>query len=531
MNQIPIIYLEAGDDLSQAIQKINRVKSASITIMIPKGAVLMHSPLNLKILKRCLDNQQRTAQIAIADKIGSTFAEQAGFELAIITPASSQPVVLEDIETIAPEVALEEDIELDETELEEIPVSPFIKHGLGIAKASSIIRSPQLTNWRLRLSRQHKLTLFIVAIGLVILGSVGYFVVPKAQVTLEVQSEPFKKQFALILADTQDLQAAGANVLTGRFLEVTRENVATFSATGEQNNGKKAEGQITVINHTGSIAGLLANTRFKTPSGLIFRIKTDALVASARNQVPGKTTVGAVADEGGTKYNLSAPLKLSVPGLGTNAQELVYGEIADSFTGGTDEITKVVSQEDIDKAKEAAAKNVFAAAEAELQKQLKRSEEITPNFIQSDVIDAIPSVTVGATKDQFEVRVQSRSWVIAIHKGNLQAAILNAAANEVPEGKQVTQRTVDTAKTTAVEGNFLTHRINLLVSVDGRIGPLLDTANIAARLVNQPIASGKNYLQGLSDVASSSINIWPAWMPRTPLLRNNVKVQVVYLGE
>jgi hypothetical protein len=538
MTQTPIIYLETGDDISQVISRLGRVKSTVVVIVVPKGAVLMHSPLNLKILKRYLDTQGRTASIAIADKIGSTFAEQAGFELA--SPATSVRSLAEDEETnfddefTPPEISLEDDVEVDDSEIEVPSTSFFVKRGLGVAHGQPsplLVRPPLLTNFKLRLSRQHKIALLLVGLGLVILGSVGYFVLPKATVSLEVQAEPFKKQFGLVVADAQDLQAVGANILTGRFLEVSRENVATFSATGEQNNGKKAEGKITVINHTGSIAGLLANTRFQAANGLVFRLKNEVLVSPARNRVPGRAVVDAIADEGGTKYQLPAGTKLSIPGLAANARELVYGEVQAVFTGATDEITKVVSQADIDKAKEEAAKNVFAAAETELQGQLKRNEELVPSFIQNDVIDAIASVAAGSTEDQFEIRVQSRSWVIAIPKGHLQEAIANAAANEVPEGKQITKRTAETAKLDVLEGNFLTHRINLAIIVDGRVGPVLDTEAIVTRLVNQPISAGKTQLQGLTNVASSSIEIWPKWMTRIPLLRNNIKVDVVYLGE
>lgn len=536
----PIIYLETGDDIGQAIARANRVKSESIVLVIPKGAVLLHSALNLKLLKKYFDSQKRSVSLSVADKIGTTFAQQAGFELA--SPVTQinhfldqdDSTIEDDLEP--PEVTVEEDIELDADEIEpdQAPASPFIKRGLGLPKnplTSPLMRPPQLTSFRLRLSRQHKLALLLIGVGIIILGSVGYFILPRANVTLEVQSEPFKKQFALILADAQDVQAVGANILTGRFLEVSRENVATFTATGEQNSGQKAEGKITVYNHTGSIAGLLANTRFQSKDGLIFRSKSEILVPPARNNSPGRATVDAIADEGGTKYQLPVDAELSIPGLAANARELVYGKISTAFSGATDEITKVVSQEDIDKAKEEAAKNVFAAAESELEGQLKRNEEIAPSFIQNDVIDAIPSVTAGSTNDTFEIRVQSRSWVIAVPKGHLQEAVFNAAANEVPEGKQITARTADTAKLDVLEGNFLTHRINLAVLVDGRVGPVIDTTAIVARLANQLIADGKTYLQGLTQVASSSVEIWPDWMHRIPLLPNNIKVNVVYLGE
>lgn len=536
MNE-PTLYLEPVDDLGSVLSKISRLKSSHFILVIPKGAALMHSPLNLKILKRYLDDAGRVAKIGIADQVGSAFARAAEFELAIIPAAPASDIHSEDFDADA-NLSIDDDMELVDgasLEVESAPLRPSIKRGKWALASSSpfanLTRSISATRWRLKLSRQHQITLGLTLVGVAMLLSVGYFVVPRAVVTLEVPSEAFNKQFALVLADAQDLQAAGANILTGRFLEVTRENVASFPATGEQNNGDKASGQLTVLNYTGSITGLLANTRFQAANGMIFRLKTDVLVPPARGSAPGKTIAEAVADEGGIKYNVAPPMKLTVPGLTPAAQELVYGEITSAFTGGTDDITKVVSQADIDKAKEEAAKNVFVATEADLNKQLKRGEELVSNFIQNDVIDSTPNVNVGATTDQFEMRVQSRSWTLAIKKGALSQAVANAAAFEVPEGKQVTQQTVDTAKVEVVEGNFITHRINLTVALDGRVGPQLDVSDILSRLANQPIEVGKQYLQGRTDIASSEITIWPEFMPRIPLLLNNIKVSVIYLGE
>jgi len=528
MNE-PTIYLEANDDLSDSLAKIARIKAASFVLVIPKGAVLLHSPLNLKLLKRYFDETNRTARIALAEPIGNTLAEQAGFELATITaPLSVENVSSDDLAATTPELSIEDDSEFNAS-------LPSLPRGQGRFGASPLTgwlaRSPQFTQWRLRLSRQHKIAFSLVLAGLVILLSVGYFILPHATVKLEVQSEPFKKQFALTLADEQDLQAAGAGLLTGRFLEVNRENISTFSATGEKNAGDKAEGKITVINYTGSIVGLLANTRFQTASGLIFRSKNEVLAPPVHGQTPGRATVDAVAGEGGTKYQLAPPTRLSIPGLGAAAQALVYGEIVAQFTSATDNITKVVSKADIDKAQEEAAKTVFVAAENELQKQLKHKEEIIPAFIQNDVIDAVPNVSADAATDQFEIRVQSRSWTIAIAKGALQQAIANAATFEVPEGKQLTQQTIDATKLETVEGNFLTHQVKLSASVDGRMGPRLDTADMVAHLVGQPVTAGKDYLQSLTSVASSSIELWPRFLPRLPLLENNIRLQVVYLGE
>ncbi len=228
---------------------------------------------------------------------------------------------------------------------------------------------------------------------------------------------------------------------------------------------------------------------------------------------------------------MSAPMKLTIPGLGDVGVSMVYGEVAGSFTSGTDDITRVVSEEDINQAKEEASKNVSVAAETELSETLKRGEELLPEFVQNDVIDVVPSVSAGAKKDQFEIRVQSRSWVILVGQGEVDQAVANAAAFEVPEGKQITDNTVKNAKIEVVESNFLSHRITLLVTLDGRIGPKLDRDEVVAGLVNKSIDESEEILRDLPEVTAATVEIWPTFITRIPLLASNIRLHIIYLGE
>ncbi len=300
-----LIYLEANDSITEAMARLKRAKSEDVVLVVPQRALLFQSQINLKILKRQADLLGKRVSLVSRDEVGRNFASQAGFK------------VLEKLGEDTPELQGEvmEALPADEAPVEDEFEHPTVKYTKYEPKSKSVpkprrimpvelsstamppaVRPVVKTRQRLKLEKHHQALIGFVVIGLIILGSVGFFILPKAHISLEVQSETFSKQFTLLLADEQDLQAAGPNVLTGRFIEMTREKVSSFQASGEENKGDKAEGQITVVNYTGSIQGLLVNTRFKSPSGLIFRIKNEILVPPARSGNPGRATVAAVAD-------------------------------------------------------------------------------------------------------------------------------------------------------------------------------------------------------------------------------------------
>lgn len=555
------LYLEPGDGIIEACVKLTKTTEPELTIVIPRRGLLLQNLINLKILKRYGEEQGKKIAIATQDPVGRKFATEAGFALTETTgatePDTTPKVAFNNYAQYEPlGETLEETVDLDERLVEEVeteedlenldeddedyapePDSPTPGRKLRIlGRPNFKLKLPQLTIPKItlpqiKLERHHRIILAIVLVGLITLGSVSYFVVPKAYATIEVPSDPFKKQLSLMLVDEDDTFNTGANTLPGRFIEVTRENVATFDATGSENTGAKAEGKITVLNYTRGIQGLLANTRFQASNGLVFRLKADTLIPGSNGSNPGRAIADAISDEGGAKYNVAAPLKMTVPGLGPAGESLVVGEVNGTFIGGTDSVVKVVSQQDIDRAKEEAAKNVFASAETELREQLKRGEELEGNFIQNDVIDALPSVSAGSKKDQFEVRVQSRSWTLVVPANSLREAINNAAQNEAPEGRAISAQTIEKATIEPTEGNFLTRRINLVVTLDGRVGPKIDDKQVVQNVANQPKRVAEDVLKAIPDVTSASLEMWPGFMPRTPLLLNHIKLRVIYLGE
>lgn len=541
-NSDKIIFIDPASDLVEVIAKIKATKATDITLSFPAKSLLLQSLINLQLLAGYQEELGKKITIISADQVGVHLAKAAGLAVSV----EDLPPV-----TDTPDTSVEPIPEYEEVEADE-PAPSFLPNPLGsfrTKKLTSIkVEEPEVTalksfkpnfhvpkmHWPVfdwKPERHHKIALAFAGIGVLIFGTVAFFVIPKAYVAIEVPSESFKKQFTLTLADSQDLQAAGTNILPGRFIEITRENVATFEASGEENKGNPATGQINVVNHTTSIQGILGKTRFVSSSGLGFKIKNDVLVPPARGNAPGRAVVEATSDGGGTKYNVSAPLALAIPNLAEGMKPLLYGEIVGSFSQGTDNIVRIISQEDIDRGKEEASKNVFVAAENELAKQVKRNEEFNPSFIQNDVIDAVPSVTPGSEKAQFEVRVQSRSWTIVVPKGAFGEALANAATFEVDADKRVTQQTLEAAKVEPVESNFLTHRVSLLVSLDGRVGAKVDSQEIARNLAYKKKAEATSYLQSIPSISSSSIDIWPTFLPRVPLIANNVRVQVIYIGE
>lgn len=325
------IFVDANADVSDVLHELSDSRSDTVILAFPTQALIMQNLINLQIIHSYLPILGKDIKIATSDLLAQKIVGMSGIPLHL--PGESEEDVVghgeelgEPAEARAKSIAVEDQrhatpwvnfrkksLKSPASQLDEFQKSP------PLANRFALPAFPQFQVLKLSLPKystaQVRLVASLSAIGLVLLGTTAFFVLPKAYVAIEVQSEPYAKQFTLTLADEQDSQAVGPNILPGRFVETSREQVVTFQATGEVNKGSTAAGQLNAVNYTNGIQGILANTKFVTDSGLVFKIKNDVLVPPARGNVPGRAVVEAVSEGGGAKYNVSSPTKLTIPNL------------------------------------------------------------------------------------------------------------------------------------------------------------------------------------------------------------------------
>ncbi len=544
------IYLDINADLAIALNKLKQNDADEMILVIPKGSVLFNSIVNLKILQSNISPEKSLA-IVTMDKTGQSLAKQVGLKVyKNITAkdgdtddsdnAMAQSVDIKtDAKQIAepePEPELEPEPSLDEP----LPTRAKIKfrsnRKLPTSTFGHIRQKPgsPSTKQSSALGRSGLLIIFIV-LAFMVLGGVIYFVLPKATIDLDIKSESFTHQFKLVLADKEDLNAAGQNVFKGSFVEVTKELIKTFPATGSENKGNPASGFITIYNYTKTIKGLIPETRFVSPDELVFRIKEEVLISPARagssgSLVPGRSRIKVVADTGGEAGNLLVDTKLTIPGLGSTGVDLVFAKSTDPFTGGTDDKVKIVSQEDIELARESISKNVFLDTELELTELVNKKTDLIIPLIQNDVIDSIPSVAAGAKREAFDLKIQVRSWTLLPDKNQLENIISNTVNNIIPSNRSLTPQTLKGARVVMDNADFLMHTIDFSVEIDGLIVSKLDKSEISGSISNRSPADATKMIESIPEIMSHKIVVWPFWVKRLPILENNIKINFSYIN-
>jgi hypothetical protein len=160
-----------------------------------------------------------------------------------------------------------------------------------------------------------------VALVVVVGAAVALFYLSKA----EVEVTPNE---ASVSAAGQ-YTAAVSGTLPFQVISAQKSATAQVAASGTKTVNTPASGTIVIANSQNKAQTLIANTRFETPTGLIYRIH-------AAVTIPAKGTKSATvyADQAGADYNIG-PTSFTVPGLeGTPQFNQITARSSGSMTGG-----------------------------------------------------------------------------------------------------------------------------------------------------------------------------------------------------
>jgi hypothetical protein len=176
----------------------------------------------------------------------------------------------------------------------------------------------------------------LALILVIILAGLALFALRKTTITIVPRSHTVvfdqNSQFTAYPAAT-----AATGTLAYTLVTSSLQDSQTVSAQGTQDVETKAQGTVTVYNdYSSAPVKLIANTRFQTPDGLIFRTPDAVLVPGKTGTNPGHVTVIVFADQTGQQYNVGPISRFTIPGLQSTPAMYsnIYAQSTASTTGG-----------------------------------------------------------------------------------------------------------------------------------------------------------------------------------------------------
>jgi len=525
------LYIEADEEITTIIDKVVSSKHKVVATVLPKHAAVFQSAVNMKLVKKAADDANKNLVLITSDPSVKLIAGVSGVHIAKSltskpeipkkpkaqkneTTISADEKIVDEPE-LSPEDARstdkEETIELDNTETDGKSAKKTVGKKLKF-------KIPDFSSFRL------KMGLVISAIILLVVGwFFGFVVLPEATITINTDTNKSDVSTDFIVKDGLEQADFENGVLPAIKVEVDKEDSVTVPATGEKDVGEKASGIMTLTNCIQSFSGV------DVPAGSAFSVGSYTFVTTEAIELSPAVYVGdecrsadapelspgvikdttVVATQPGTGYNLDArAYTSSISGVSA------YGS---DMSGGTTQLVKVVSEEDIKNATDQLTGSSTADAVDELKGTLN-DQQLQPLVETLNESDAKVVRSAPADTEVSELTVtRSVKYSMSGVSSDYLSQLLD---NKIKEGltdetQNIRSNGLDSAVFSLIAKVSDTEH-QLSVRTVATIGPEFDEVAIKQEVAGKKRGDIEKLLEVKDGVRSVSVEFSPFWIFEAP---------------
>lgn len=569
-----VIYVEIDDEVTVVFDKVKAVKGKHVYIVVPKRSILFQSVVNLKILKRKSEDDDKKIYLVSNDKNGIHLAQQIGIEVYNKANNEGRPALFstevdDERLRITPLRATVNEIE-DEAPTRQTERKLSISEILRKAKGKKSLDVSRIQNTQKKKEKIKKPKFVIVApnrqalIGLVaismtVLLFIIYIALPGATVYLTPTASVLEKSVNVTLADYQknraELETHPAHTISSYSIKTTVNRTISHYSTGKKfsDRGANASGKVTIVNTSQNAWPLIAQTRLQNDDGIVFRISGPVTVPAATSAGPGKAETYVTADQldaygaiVGDRGNIP-PSRFFLPGLKDSSRNQLYAENTEAMDGGVTDYISFISPEDIEGAKARIKDELVKSALEDLKAAVKDKSTLVGAEGSFILLEGENAVKTGEVSIQLEPSLEGREQGEFQISGSLEVSgvyydhdsMLEILKNELllkksPQ-KQLLRVNEDSTTYRIFEWDEIQGKIKLTANIKGieqfTIDPDKESGSkllskIKEHIVGQDIEQAKLYIQNLPEINKVEIDSWPAWSPTVPNIPDNIDFEI-----
>lgn len=586
MNEI--IYLEPDSEITSVIDRIRKADSNSVALVIPRGATLAQSIVNLKLLKKAAEGMDKDISLVSNDRISRNLASQIG--LTVFSKVSEADRVRPKINPVpAPKSQDEEnepfkvnnyyrDKEKEEEEIAEPIITPDqedegaddvdlyadapIENDTDDTADSfqgdsekeiekdeedepkyEKKRVPAAAYKKSNLKSSRKPILIVASVCFVLLLISSFVFLPYASASVQIKTEDYTTDLTILADKAATAIDTSKLTIPSTVVDLEKDQAKDFNSTGTKDAGTKATGSVNIYNATTDKLGLPAGTKL-TAGGKVFTLDSAAaLPASTVStditkckslgngtfdcKIPGSVSDAKVtASATGDGYNIAPTSPFSIGGF---SSDKIYAESKTAFSGGATKDLKVVSAADLEKALAALKEEMTTAAKTEVVEKAKKANlTIVEGDIKSEVTSESSTKKADEEATTFNYSIKMKFYVLGFLETDLKKLTDDSVLEKVGNDKMIVNpdSAEITYKVTASDLDVGT--INLKTSFKGKIGQKLDANQIKTSIKNKSVSNAKTAITSNDNVENVEITVWPSFYKRIPLLKNRIKVTFDY---
>ncbi|MEK7514651.1 MAG: hypothetical protein AAB587_02405 [Patescibacteria group bacterium] len=368
----------------------------------------------------------------------------------------------------------------------------------------------------------------IAAISVIVL----FFAAGSLFVSATVKITPKQENIILNNKTVFSAQKKGSSEgLQYEIVSMSKDAGKQVEASEEKYVENRASGKVVIYNNFDSaVQRLVKNTRFETPTGLIFRIQESVVVpgkkTSGSGSLPGSMEVSVYADEAGEKYNIALS-DFTVPGFkGTARFQNFYARSKTPMTGGFIGNMKLVGESDLAQAKVEIEETLKADLLKDIQAQIPEQFILYPSAVFLS-FEELPQGNVKSSS--VEIRERGKVEAIIFNRNLLALFIAQAMLPGWSDNVELrgienlefildNKASFDPQKMSSIR--FMFNGAAMMVA-------LFDGEAFARELAGKPRDEVNSFFEGYSSVSQAKVIVTPFWRGTLPDNPKSIRIERV----
>ena len=569
------IYVDVDDEITALIDKVKASNAKVVALVLPKRASVLQSIINMKLLKRSADNDNKNLVLITTESGLLPLAGAVGMYVAKTLTSKPEIPPGPNVGAAADNDEVEEDLSLPlDNEDEELPdlaasaagttpvgaLSDKVPKSINADKAKSADETlemdaepnnkPSRQDSKVQDSPASKikkdkhikvpnfdrfrwlLILGIVLIaGLAVLGYFAFYVWPSAVIQIKTDASTVNTSLNLTL----DPQAQASDISTGdipaKQVSEQKTFTQTVNTTGQKNEGNTASGQVNLTASDCNGTYTQDGGTFTIPAGtgisynnMTYITQSDTQMGPDKHLFSGNcinyvaaSATNITAQSGGSQYNTQI----------SNATVSGFPEVIanGSASGGTDNIVQVVAQADISAATSKIGSADAATVKQDLINELK-GQGLYP--IEVTFASGTPQISsnpsVGNASSTVTVTETISYSMFGASQSDLNAALTANIRSQTSPNQNIIDNGLNQSAFRQTGTSGSTDQVSL--STLAVVGPNISVSQIKKAAANKTPAEIITAVKNNPDVTSVTIRLSPFWVNKAPANTAKIKVSI-----
>ena len=542
-----VIYIDVDDDVTAIIGKIKAAKEKVVAIVPPKRSGALQSAVNLRLLDRMaktskkhlvlITNNQALVALAASASIPVAKNLQSKPELASI-PA----LLVDDEDDIidgkdlpvgdhARSIAVKDnstDKAIETIDIDDLDAAPMSVGAAAAKKGKkNKVKIPSFDTFRKKL-------FFGIGGGVLLIALLVWMFVfaPAATVIITAKTSPAP------VSATVQLGGATATdftkgVISSTSQEEKKNETLEFTATGTKKVGTASTGQVTFRNcEDTSPISLPAGTTI-TANGRSYTTSTAVTVPGGTGGFSGcnspgvSSAVGVTAADVGSEFDQSNGTSFSVAGRPNQSNLYMRAVASGAISGGTSREAKVVSAEDIERAKGEIVGRSTEETKKALIAKFKNGEKVIDSSYavnRGNPVSA-PAVDQEAPNAKATLTIETTSTIQAVSKGDLESYLSKSLESQLINKK--TQKVYDIGIKDASLNNFRQEGTvaSASLTATGQVGPQIDENAIKEQVKGKIFGEAQSTLQEIDGIQEVDVKFSYFWVRTIPNNLDKINIE------